>query len=178
MSIRPRALAWALVASFAALPARPAAQAPDSNPPPAAASPAPAPTSPDLDRIKRALNQPPALTLDANQLRFYLEIIAKQPRFSDYVKGYDFMNGATRRGNPMTHQEFLTMVTPKEMYSSAGITATDMLQFALTNWLGKALIQKAVEDLKNAKSDREAQEIRDRITHELEALNASEGRQR
>jgi hypothetical protein len=155
---------------------------PGQAPPPASEpAAARAPTSPpaaattDLDRIRRALSQAPALDFDAQQLRFYIEIIARKQRFSEYVKGYDFLNGPTKRGNPMTHQEFLNMVTPKEMYSSAGITATDMLQFAVTNWLGHALINKAIEDLQNAKTDREAQEIRDRITRELQALSSSGG---
>jgi hypothetical protein len=187
MSVRLRLLAVVLTVAMGTVPARARAddgrQQPGSATPPAAEpQPPPAQTEPaapvvstpnDLSRIRQALSQPPAITLDAQQLRYYLEIIARQQTFANYVKGYDFINGPTKRGDPMTHQEFLNMVTPKEMYSSAGITATDMLQVAVTNWLGKALISKALEDLQHAKSDREAQEIRDRITRELDALDAA-----
>jgi len=67
------------------------------------------------------------------------------------------------------------MVTPKEMNSSGGITAMETLQFAFTNWLGQSLVKKAIEDLRNAKSEREVQEIRDRIDRELAALRPPGG---
>jgi len=129
----------------------------------------------DLGRIRKALATSPTLKLDDNQLRYYVRILAQRPNFLDFMKGYDFKNGPTRGGNPMTHQEFLAMVTPKEMNSSGGITAMETLQFAFTNWLGQSLVKKAVEDLKNAKSEREVQEIRDRIERELAALRPPGG---
>jgi hypothetical protein len=129
----------------------------------------------DLGRIRKALETAPTLNLDDNQLRYYVRILAQRPDFLDFMKGYDFKNGPTRGGNPMTHQEFLAMVTPKEMNSSGGITAMETLQFAFTNWLGQSLVKKAIEDLKNAKSEREVQEIRDRIERELAALRPPGG---
>jgi hypothetical protein len=142
-----------------------------------AAPPAQAPelplTSAQIDKIQRALRQPPGLKLDEQQLRFYLEIVAKQPTFAEYARGYDFLNGPTRGGNPMSHQEFLQLVTPKEMYSSAGITATDQVQWALTNFVAQSLIRRALEQLKQAKTQREIQEIRDRIDRELDALTGA-----
>ena len=129
----------------------------------------------DLGRIRKALETSPTLKLDDNQLRYYVRILAQRPDFLDFMKGYDFKNGPTRGGNPMTHQEFLAMVTPKEMNSSGGITAMETLQFAFTNWLGQSLVKKAIEDLKNAKSEREVQEIRDRIDRELAALRPPAG---
>jgi len=62
------------------------------------------------------------------------------------------------------------MVTPKELYSTAGIMPTDMLQMALTGWLIKAVIEKGVEDMKNAKTKAEVDEIRARIDRELAAI--------
>ncbi len=135
----------------------------------------PAVSEADLGRIRKALETAPTLNLDENQLRYYVRILAQRPDFLDFMKGYDFKNGPTRRGNPMTHQEFLAMVTPKEMNSSGGITAMETLQFAFTNWLGQSLVKKAIEDLKNAKSEREVQEIRDRIDRELAALRPPAG---
>jgi hypothetical protein len=67
------------------------------------------------------------------------------------------------------------MVTPKEMNSSVGITAMETLQFAFTNWLGQSLVKKAIEDLRNAKSEHEIQEIRDRIDRELASLRPLDG---
>jgi hypothetical protein len=127
-------------------------------------------TNADLDRIRKALDSSPSLKIDDTQLRFYVQILAKERSFADYVKGYDLRNGPTKGGNPMTHQEFLALVTPKEFYSSGGITAWEQLQFAVTNWLGQTLVKKAIEDLQGAKSEREIDEIRARIDRELSAL--------
>ena len=52
-------------------------------------------------------------------------------------------------------------------------TGTDQpgtLEFAFTNWLGQALVKRAFEDLQKAKSEREMQDIRDRIDRELATL--------
>jgi hypothetical protein len=126
-----------------------------------------------FERIQRALSQPSSLKLDEQQLRFYLEIVARRPTFAEYAKGYDFLHGPTKGGNPMSHDEFLQMVTPKEMYSSAGITASEQVQFALTNYIGQTLIRKALEELKKAKDAREVEAIRERIDRELEALTGA-----
>ena len=161
----------------------PASPAPASKPaeaPPSADQPAPAaPQKPiipprELDRIKRALSQTPGFVLDEEGFRFYVEIVAKRPTFAEYAKGYDFINGPTRRGNPMTHQEYLKMVTPRDFYSSAGIKPTEMLQMAVTNWLGQTLIKQAIEDMLRARSERERDEIRARIDRELAAIMAGQ----
>ena len=136
-----------------------------SNPPPTAAQ-----AAADLERVKAQLNRAPVLKLDDDQLRFYVEVIGKQPSIADVIGSYDLMNGPTRRGARMTHQEFLNMVTPQEFYGSQGIKSYELLQFALTNWLGQQLIKKAIEDIRSANSEREVEEIRARINRELAAL--------
>ncbi len=145
------------------------ASAPQSTQP-APAVPSAAQVTSDLERVKAQLNRAPGLRLEDDQLRFYVEVVAKQPSIADVIGGYDLMNGPTRRGAAMTHQEFLNMVTPKELYGSGGIKATELLQFAVTNWLGQQVIKRALEDLKNARTEREVQEIRSRIDRELAAL--------
>ena len=124
----------------------------------------------NLDRIRDGVGKPPQLIIDDGQLKIYVEVIAKWPRFDELVKGYDLRNGPTARGNPMTHAEFLQMVTPREMYSSAGIRPSEVLQMALVNWVGKALVKKGLEAISNARSEREILEIRERIDRELAAL--------
>lgn len=133
-------------------------------------------TAGDLARIRRALGSEPAVRIDDNQLRFYMQILVKQPTFAEFAKGYDFVNGPTRRGNPMTHAEFLAMVTPKEMQSSVGITARETLEFALTNWLAQTLVKRAFEDLQRARDENEVQEIRDRIERELSVIKGAAAR--
>lgn len=139
------------------------------EPPPASTVQAP-PKPPDLDRIRDAVQTPPKLVIDDGKLKIYVEIIGKWPRFDELVKNYDLRNGPTPRGAVMTHQEFLQMVTPREMYSTAGIRPTEMLQMALVNWVGKALVLKGLNAIANARSEREINEIRARIDRELAAL--------
>ena len=139
------------------------------DPPPVTSTQAP-PTPPNLERIREGVNNPPQIVIDNGRLRIYVEVIAKWPRFDELVKGYDLRNGPTARGAVMTHSEFLQMVTPREMYSSAGIRPMEMLQMALTNWAGKAVVMKGLEAIKNARSGREIDEIRARIDRELAAL--------
>ena len=128
---------------------------------------------PNLERIREAIGKPPEIKIDNGQLRIYVEVIAKWPRFDELVKGYDLMNGPTARGNPMTHGEFLNMVTPRELYSSGGIKATEVLTMALVNWAGKAVISKGLEAIGNARSQKEVDEIRARIDRELAALRSA-----
>jgi hypothetical protein len=148
-------------------------QPPTSTTPPGSQTSAGQPAVPDLtrtlDKVKRALRFEPPLRLDDEQLRFYVQVVATAPRFEDFVGSYDLRYGPVR-GAPMTHQEFLNMVTPKELYGSGGIKASEMLQFALVNWLGQAIIKKGIEELREARNDAEARAIRERIDRELAAL--------
>ena len=174
-------LGFALVTILTATPAALAQDQASTPPPPAqssqssTAAPGAAQATSDLERVKALLNRGPALKLDDQQLRFYIEVVAKQPSIADIIGTYDLINGPTKGGNPMTHQEFLNMVTPKEMYGSQGIKPGELLQFALTNWLAQQAIKRAIEDIKNAKTEREVQEIRARIDRELAALRGGGG---
>jgi hypothetical protein len=123
----------------------------------------------DVEKIKKALEKPDVLVLDDSQLRFYATVTAKVPSFEDFVGDFDLRNGPVPRAG-MTHQEFLNMVTPKELYSSAGITAPEMLQFAITNWAAQQVIKKGLQEIRQARTEREIRAIRDRINRELAAL--------
>ena len=150
-------------------------QAPPSTPPvqpptPPVQPPAPPPDS--LDRIREAVKRPPSLRVENGQLRIYVQVIANWPTFADVVKGYDLRNGPAGGGNPMSHKEFLSLTTPKEMYSSSGIKPTEMLTFAIVNYLGQAIIKKGLEEILHARSEKEIADIRARIDRELAALRA------
>ena len=151
------------------------AQGPQAQPP--TQTPAPATKAPDdLDRIKAALKRPNTLILSDTQVRFYVEIRAKFPSVEDMFRGVDVLHGPRAGGPAFTHAEYLSMVTPRDMIaSSGGIKPTEALQFAVTNWLGQMLVRKALEEINNAKSEAEVQEIRDRITRELAALTGRSG---
>jgi hypothetical protein len=169
---------WLVATGVALAPMATRAQSPPAN---AAAQTSPEVSVPitqsDLNRIRQALESGPTIKIDDTQLRYYVQVLATKRTFAEYVKGYDLRNGATKGGNPMTHGEFLALVTPRELYSSSGggITAYEQLQWALTNWLGQTLVKKAIEDLQGAKSQNEVDDIRARIDRELAALRPAAG---
>src|SRR5262249_10616123 len=109
-----------------------------AQPPPATSPQSPTPQATpslpqtNLDNIKKALSHPPAVNLAGDKMRFYLEVYGKQPQFWSFVGSYDLRNGPVKHST-MTGQEFLNMMRPQQLYSSAGITAPELLQFALTN---------------------------------------------
>ena len=158
-------------------PALAGAQTQQSTPPPAQEQTQPPPANPlssaSIERIQSAVNKPARLVIDEGKLRIYVEIIAKWPTFAEMAKGYDLKNGPTPRGNPMTHAEYLSLATPRDMISSAGIKPVEVLQFALVNWAGQALIKKAVQEFSRARDERELREIRERIDRELAILTGA-----
>ena len=156
-------------------PAAPAAQ----NPVPeaqASQSPKTDPLPVDLANIEEhAKRKQAAVRLDDEQLRFYMLVLAKAPKFKleDWVVNYDLMNGPTKGGAAMTHAEFLNMVTPKELKELFGATSSSsfaMFQAAVMNAVGQSLISKAVRDMRRADTDRDIQTIRERIDTELSSL--------
>lgn len=130
----------------------------------------------DIEHIKQEAGKQPAMKLDDQRLRFYVLILAKQPKFSftEVVGNYDLTNGPTRGGAAMTHKEFLNMVTPRELNELFGSTSSSsfaMFQAALMNAAGQMIIKKAIQQLRNANDEREVQEIRQRIDTELRELD-------
>jgi hypothetical protein len=128
----------------------------------------------DVDRVREHLEQLPAVRIDEQQIRFYALVVAKEQSFFEkFAKDYDFRNGPTRGGAPMTNQEFLNMVTPKELNELFGMTSGSsfaMLQAAVMNAGAQALIKKGLKQIHDARNDHEIQAIRAQINRELAAL--------
>ena len=122
-----------------------------------------------LDQIKRAVLRETRLQLRGDPLTFYLTVEAKLPSVKDMLGSYDLKHGPVARA-PMRHAEYLNMVTPQELYGSAGFRPYELLQGAIVNWLGQMLVRKAINEIREARNEREVQEIRDRIERELAAL--------
>src|SRR5579862_1735303 len=156
------------------------AQQSQSQPPPAANPKTPppdiqtqaTPTLPvNVDKIRTDL-QKPRLNINDDRARFYLEVHPPPISFMSLVGKYDLRKGPAG-GAALTTREMNQMMTPREMYGSAGITATDLLQFAATNYAAQTLIKRAVAEIRDAKSQQEVNEIRARIDRELAALMAN-----
>jgi hypothetical protein len=139
-----------------------------ANPP---QTPTQAPPVPlNLDRIRDRVNTPPTLVVTDGQLRIYVEVIGKWPHFYEYTKGTDFLKGPAGGRGAITHNELLGSLTPKELYGSGGISAGELLQGAIVNWLGQMVIKKGLKEISEARSSDEIARIRARIDRELEAL--------
>lgn len=175
VSIATMVLAGTLAGSaFAQTP--PPAQTQQQTPPPDPRTTPPPTTSPsptlpvNVDKIRTDL-QKPRLNITEDRARFYLEVHPPPISFMSLVGSYDLKKGPAG-GAALTMREMNQMMTPREMYSSAGITATDLLQFAATNYAAQSLIKRAAAEIRQAKSQQEINEIRARIDRELAALMA------
>jgi hypothetical protein len=174
----PGARRWAtgigLAVCLTATPALAAAQsAPRVAPPPNAKVQA-ATTSPvDLGRIRDAVNRDPAIKVDDGLVRFYLQINAPRLTIADLMKDEDLKH-APVAGAPITHSEFLAMVTPKEVYGGGGIRPTELAQMAITGIIGQILAKKAFESITDTWRARQLREINERIDLELAALRGRE----
>jgi hypothetical protein len=121
-----------------------------------------------LSRIQRALSAPKPLDLKEQHPVFRLEIFGRTPNIEDLL-GDKFWVGAVPYGG-MTHQDFLTMVTPQLAQPYAGFTGKYLVaQTALTlmeQWALKAAIRK----FKDASGEHEREAARKEVLDALAAL--------
>ena len=132
-----------------------------------------APSRPqNLDRIREAVNTPPTLIITDGQLRIYVEVIGNWPHFYEYTKGTDFLKGAAPSRGAITHAEMFGPLQPKELYGSGGISAGELLQGAIVNWLGQKIIKKGLKEISEARNADQIAAIRAQIDRELAALRS------
>jgi hypothetical protein len=142
--------------AFASPPA--AAQGtPDTQPPPSANGSAAPTIDPDrlpidLDKIQRAIRRPPAIKLDNERAVFRIEIFGRKPTIED-ILGRDFLRGPVPYGG-MTHQEFLNMVTPKDVQGYAAFDNKQAFTVAATSLALQWALQKAIQKYQDAKEER------------------------
>lgn len=138
--------------------------------PPGAPQPAPPVLPVDLKRIRGGLQKPARIRIDDGRIRFYTETVARSgPTFKELSVNFDLRNGPVP-GAGMTHSEFLTMVTPKNLYGSGGIKPLETLEWGLVNHLGWWAIRKLYKELSETIDERRKDEIRKQIDRELAAL--------
>lgn len=129
----------------------------------------------DLDRVKRGLQALPPVKFGVPAVEFHATAYGERKiTFEDLMGTFNLINGPVPYAG-MTHQEFMNMSHPKDLFSTAGITPRDMLQAALVNVAAQATInalKKSVQALREAKTQREIDAIRAQIDRELAALNA------
>jgi hypothetical protein len=136
---------------------------------PPAAPPATAEDLPvSLDRIQRALAAPPAIDLKEQNPVFRLEVFARKPTLEE-ILGERFWLGPTPYGG-MTHQEFLSMVTPKLAQPYAGFTGGHLVAEALLTLSEQWALKQAIKKFQGALNNREREAARKEVMDALAAL--------
>ena len=157
---------WLSPASAQTVPPPPIATQPKQDPPPQPALP----VDIDLKRIKHAIEAPVRVRIDDGRVRFYAEAVAHAPiSFQALSVNFDLHNGPVP-GAGMTHSEFLSMVTPKELYGSGGIKPLELLQWGIVNYAGHWAIRKLYKELSETIDERKKEAIKRQIDRELAAL--------
>jgi hypothetical protein len=136
--------------------------------PPAKVNPEDLPVS--LDRIQKALANTPKLTFDEQQRPVYrTQVFGEKPSIDD-ILGPDWATGPVKYGS-ITHQEFLAMVTPRDLQGYGALTNSEGATIAATSLALQWSLQRAVRKFRETTDEREKEAARKEV---LEALNALE----
>ena len=157
------------------------AQAPPQKPPaqqqpqapPAKVDPDDLPVS--LDRIQAALAKTPRLQFDEQDRPvFRVQVFGDKPTIED-ILGPDFARGPVKHGS-MTHQEFLNLVTPKDVQGYAAFSNKEGMTVATTSFLLQWTPQKAIQKYRETKDERARAAARQEVMEALEALEKARAR--
>ena len=161
------------VAQTQGVPPAPADRA--AAPPAATAAPADAPVTVDpdalpisLSRIQKAVTKPQAIKLTDNRNVYRVEVFGNNPTIAD-ILGPDFLRGPVPYSG-MTHQEFLNMVTPKDVQGYAAFSNTQGMVVAATSIALQWAVQKALDKYKDARNDRAKAAATREVQEALDAL--------
>ena len=127
-----------------------------------------------LERIQRALARPPAIKLKGDTPVFRVEVFGKKPTIED-ILGPEFYKGAVKYGG-MTHQEFLNMVTPKDVQGYAAFSNKEAATVAATSFMLQWALQKAIHKFSEAKQEREKEAARREVLDALAELDRARAR--
>jgi hypothetical protein len=125
-----------------------------------------------LDRIQAALAQTPMLRFDQNDRPvFRVQVFGEKPTIED-ILGPDYTAGPVKYGS-MTHQEFLNMVTPKDVQGYAAFSNKEGATVAATSFLLQWTLQKAILKFNQTQDAREREAARKEVLDALNALEAA-----
>jgi len=158
------------VSLFVTPQAQPPQPKPAEKPPTTAAKVDPAVLPVSLDRIQRALAKTPILKFDQEQKPvFRVQVFGEKPTIEE-ILGEDFGKGPVPYGG-MTHQEFLDMVTPKDVQGYAAFSNKEGAVVAATSFLLQWTLQKALVKYRESRDERAREAARKEV---MDALNALE----
>ena len=137
---------------------------------------APATDGPDgdlpvsVDRIRRKLSAPPAITVKTQGTVFRVEVLGTKPTIED-ILGPDYLKGPMPAvAGGMTHQEFLDLVTPKDVQGYAAFSNKEAATVAATSFALKWALLKAIQKFQDAKADRDRDAARKEVQEALAEL--------
>jgi hypothetical protein len=171
MPIHPLCLAVVLASAMwqGQPPAGASAQkpAPQAQKPDTAIKPEDLPVS--LDRIQQALARTPKLRFDQNDRPlFQVEVFGEKPTLDD-ILGPNWATGPSKYGG-MTHQEFLDLVTPRDVQGAAAFSNKEAATVAATSFLLQWTLQKAIRKYQESQDTREREAARQEVLEALKAL--------
>src|SRR5215208_4390097 len=122
----------------------------------------------NLSKIQKAVSRPAAIKTDGTRPVFRVQVFSRNPTIDD-ILGPDWKKGPTPLG-AMTHQEFLDLVTPKDVQCYAAFDNRQALVVAATSFALKWAVQKALDKLDEARTERQKEAARKEVDEALAAL--------
>jgi hypothetical protein len=122
----------------------------------------------NIDRIQRAIARVPLIRPDRTRPVFRVQVFSRKPTIDD-ILGPDWRKGPTPLG-AMSHQEFLNLVTPEAVRGYAAFDNKQALTVAATSFALQWALQKAVDRLQEAKTERAKEAARKEVAEALAAL--------
>lgn len=121
-----------------------------------------------ISRIQRALARKPTLRLKSDTPVFRIEVFGRTPAIED-ILGPDYLRGPVPYGG-MTHQEFLSMVTPRDVQGYAAFTNKQGFTVAATSLALQWALQRAIHKFETAKEERAREAARQEVQDALAEL--------
>jgi hypothetical protein len=122
----------------------------------------------DIDKIQRAVSRPPAIRLSSDRQVFRVEVFGRKPTIED-ILGPEYLVGPVPYGG-MTHQEFLNMVTPKDVQGFAAFSNKEGITVAATAFALQWAVRQAIQKFNDAKEERAREAARKEVEEALAAL--------
>jgi hypothetical protein len=122
-----------------------------------------------LDRIQAALAHTPMLRFDENNRPlFRVQVFGEKPTIED-ILGPDWATGPVPHGS-LTHQEFLAMVTPKDVQGYAAFSNEEGATVAASSFVLQWTLQRALRKLRESQDERERAAARQEVLEAVAAL--------
>jgi hypothetical protein len=122
----------------------------------------------NIDRIQRRLSRPPAIRPETSRPVFRVEVFGRSPTI-DEILGPNWRRGPVPSGT-MSHQEFLNMVTPKDVQGFAAFDNRQAMMVAATSFALQWALRQAVQKLDDARSERQREAAQREVEAALAAL--------